>query len=175
MLTIPEQEEEFYQPSFFSLRGRIGRLRYVGYIGATFLISFLVAIVAGVLLGYLSSLKLKIEPKTLGIIANIVVWIPTFCVIIVMSSRRFNDLGQTGWQTLWNFVPVVNFFLMLFLAFSSGNSYPNKYGAQPMKTSWVFLGGAVILPISVVVGMAAFTVNAMQKYTAQVKQSQVHP
>ncbi|MFV0431587.1 MAG: DUF805 domain-containing protein [Alphaproteobacteria bacterium] len=47
---------------------------------------------------------------------------------IALTVKRLHDIGITGWATLILFIPVVAFFLSLFLLFCPGTKGENSYG-----------------------------------------------
>lgn len=51
--------------------------------------------------------------------------------VFSLSARRFHDLGKSGWLSLLMLIPVVNFFVWLFLLLAPGKSGSNLYGTQP--------------------------------------------
>ena len=50
---------------------------------------------------------------------------------VSLSIRRYHDLGKSGWNVLWYFVPLANIIFCLSLLFVSGDEKENQYGAPP--------------------------------------------
>ena len=48
-----------------------------------------------------------------------------------MSAKRWHDLGQSGWLSLLLLIPLINFFVWLYLVLAPGKSGSNAYGSQP--------------------------------------------
>jgi Predicted membrane protein len=57
------------------------------------------------------------------------------CLLFMLSlgSRRFHDLGATGWLSLLLILPGINFIAFIFLLFKRGNKEINKYGEESPK------------------------------------------
>ncbi|MDT8447048.1 MAG: DUF805 domain-containing protein [bacterium] len=49
-----------------------------------------------------------------------------------MAIKRFHDLGNSGWLALLILVPVINFFVYLYLLFARGMYGENAYGPDPL-------------------------------------------
>src|SRR5438552_3225578 len=47
--------------------------------------------------------------------------------------KRFHDFGQSGWNSLWFFVPFVNIYFGFKLAFFRGDQGDNAYGPSPYR------------------------------------------
>jgi uncharacterized membrane protein YhaH (DUF805 family) len=45
--------------------------------------------------------------------------------------KRFHDLGSSGWMVFWLFVPIVNIWFIIKLAFFKGEMKDNRYGMNP--------------------------------------------
>jgi len=107
--------------SFFSSDGRLRRSTY-------FLRSLLLGI-PWILMYSIMSTTHDDESTmflTLGlIVVTIVVWIQTI--------KRLHDLDQSGWLSLLQLIPLVNFVFGLYLLFSDSNKGPNKYGEDPKR------------------------------------------
>lgn len=52
---------------------------------------------------------------------------------IALAIKRFHDLDKSGWWILLMFIPIVNFFVQLWLLFGSGTPGTNKFGEAPVK------------------------------------------
>ena len=63
----------------------------------------------------------------LGILYVLIIYIN-----IVSNIKRFHDLWKSGWYTLLVFVPFVNLFVFIWIAFFRGTQGPNMYGPDPL-------------------------------------------
>ena len=98
---------------FFSPRGRIGRSVFaLSLLGTTF--------VQGILAS-LSSLGFR----PLGILGLVV-----FYALIVLSIKRFHDMGKSGWLTLLYLVPIVNIFIFFLQLLFEGTEGPNRFDEE---------------------------------------------
>lgn len=55
--------------------------------------------------------------------------------VVTMSIRRFHDLGKSGIWAFLLFIPIINFFVVLYLLFCRGSDGPNEYGDDPLNYS----------------------------------------
>ncbi len=163
VLSEPATGNAPYQPKFFSVHGRIGRLRYLAYsFTAMFVLSFAIGALAGVLMPALSGGK---AGDGAGLIVLALINIPLVAIGIIITKRRFNDLDLSGWWSLLMFVPLINLIAWLYLMFGSGTEGPNRFGPPPSKNSVLVMIGGLMLPIVFVVGiLAAIAIPAYQQY-----------
>ncbi len=80
-----------------------------------------------VLFGLVSTILLIWVPF-LGWIYALAVLLPTVAVAV----RRLHDRDQSGWWAIAWFLPLVNWALLIYLAFP-GTSGPNRYGPDPLQ------------------------------------------
>ena len=156
-----------YQPKIFSFHGRIGRLRYIAYIWA----SYLFFIPAVFVVGLLSKSGAISEEITLTILG--LAYIPALIFFFTLMKRRFNDLNMSGWMSLLILVPVANLFIGLWLLFGKGTEGKNNFGAMPVKNSiGVKLTAWLLLMIPVLGILAAIILPAYQDFVERAKQSE---
>ena len=138
----------------FSAKGRIGRVRYIGYsVGMTMLMGFA--------LGILSALLGKIAGPNLAAIVVVASYVAIFVVMMLLTIQRAHDFNASGWLALLAIVPLVN----LIFWFIPGTDGENRFGSQtpPNGTGAVVL--ALILPLVFIVGIvAAIALPAYQQY-----------
>lgn len=131
-----------YEPQIFSIKGRIGRLRYLAYSMLGFLAYIPMLAVVGV-----SSLD---DPSNLGVLSGVVMALSYIVILVwtfILARRRFNDLNMTGWLSVTMLVPLLNLIPVLALLFMPGTKTSNKFGARPAanSTGVKIAAGAVIL------------------------------
>jgi curved DNA-binding protein CbpA len=51
----------------------------------------------------------------------------------IQTIKRLHDLNNSGWLSLLQLIPFVNFVFGLYLLFSDSNKGPNKYGEDPKR------------------------------------------
>ena len=65
-------------------------------------------------------------------IVNIAIGIVVFIASLAVGARRLHDIGKSGWWQLLHLVPIVGPLLVLYWAFTPGDSAKNKYGVNPL-------------------------------------------
>ena len=156
--------ESGVQPvKLFSAKGRIGRLRYLAYGLAGYLLMLLIAIAFGAVAGALGKGS---AAATLGLLATI----PYFIFIILLTIQRSHDMDWTGWSAILAFIPLVG----LIWIFNAGSKGGNRFGAPPPPNTTLVKIGGLAFPFIMVVGIiAAVALPAYQDYTKRAKAAQV--
>ncbi len=59
-----------------------------------------------------------------------------YCLFVLLPGlavcvRRLHDLGKSGWNICWGFIPLVGGILLLVWACTEGQQGENKYGPDP--------------------------------------------
>ena len=101
---------EQFKTLFFSPKGRIGR--------GVFALSLIGTAVFQGLIVSLSSRGLA----PLGLLALVAIFAQ-----IMLYIKRFHDLDKSGLFTFLTFVPVLNFFVFIYLLFFEGTEGPNRF------------------------------------------------
>jgi uncharacterized membrane protein YhaH (DUF805 family) len=145
----PDSEEEYGDIKVLSAQGRIGRVRYIGYsFGLTFLIAMLIALVSAASPG-------------LGVVVAGVGYIALLVVQVLLTIQRSHDMNVTGWLCLISLIPLAG---LIFL-FAPGTRGENNYGKPPPPNTTGAVVLACILPMIVIVGIvAAVAIPAYQDY-----------
>ena len=144
-----------YDPKVFSVKGRIGRLRYLAYN----LLGFLAYLPAIAILAM--TFSTNGPGSTFGVVTTVITGISyllAFIWMIIVSIRRFNDINMTGWLSITMFVPVINLIAGLALLFAPGTNTSNKYGPRPVANSTgvkLAAGLAIFFFIALTVGVIA--------------------
>ena len=157
-LSQPMNDGQTYEPRMFAMRGRIGRLRYLAY---SIVLNILMLVVGGILVGILASMSFAVD------LLAVLLYIPSIIVSLVMAIRRLNDMNQTGWLSVLILVPLVNFFVGLWLLFGPGTHGSNRYGPAPSPNTTavkVLAWGGLAFGVVLVVIVAAVAVPAYVKY-----------
>ncbi|NWD49763.1 DUF805 domain-containing protein [Pseudomonas gingeri] len=129
----------------FTIKGRIGRLRYLAWsMVATFIAIIAVAVIAIVLSGS------NFAGISLALIA-----LAVFIVVTVqIAIQRLHDIGWSGWLWLLTLVPFVGSVFPFVLMFYPGNAGANQYGAPPPPNSTA----VKVLSVLAVIGIVAIIV-----------------
>ena len=65
-------------------------------------------------------------------IYNLVVFIPTLAVVV----RRLHDVGKSGWNYFWFFLPIIGWIMMLVWLCREGEHGPNRFGPDPKEPAY---------------------------------------
>jgi len=160
---VAETITEYQALKFWSARGRIGRVRYLGWV----MVAGLIGMFA---IGLLSAILLPLLGK-----GAIVVMLAGYAVItlfgVLALIQRSHDMGWSGWTVLLALIPLVG----LVWLFKPGTPGSNHYGAPPPPNStgvivaaWLTLGLPIIIGI-----LAAIALPAYQQYTVRAKAAQM--
>ncbi|MEJ1383648.1 MAG: DUF805 domain-containing protein [Candidatus Sedimenticola sp. (ex Thyasira tokunagai)] len=171
--SVEVEAEEYYQPKFFSVSGRIGRLRYLAYVSAMYLLIFTLMVPIMGSSALLGSGQAETVTGITGILVILAYIIITVFTIVCMK-RRLNDLNKTGMLALLVFVPLANFLLAIYIIFFRGSEGPNRYGPAPTANSMGVKALGLLLPIIAIVGiLAAIAIPAYQGYVEKAQQAQM--
>ncbi|MDR3481589.1 MAG: DUF805 domain-containing protein [Burkholderiaceae bacterium] len=170
-LSEPGLNDETYDPQVFALKGRIGRLRYIGY---SWGLMFLCMMVCGTIFAVLMPTLMRGDGGKPGsgivLATALLVYSPVIAVSLIMAIRRLNDLDNSGWLSLLTLVPLINFFFGLYLLFAPGTTGRNKYGPMPSKNpSWIWI--VLIIPVFIaIIGiLAAIAIPSYRQYVNKAK------
>jgi uncharacterized membrane protein YhaH (DUF805 family) len=127
------------RPGMFSLRGRLGRARYLVYTLGSLVATFLCMLPAGYLLLWSGN-----AGRILYTVVSVVLFYGFLPFLFtVLTIRRAHDFGFGGWLALLLLVPVAN----LAFWFIPGKRGDNRYGTQPEPPSAIVTLAAVLLPV----------------------------
>lgn len=169
---------EFSTLKVWTLEGRIGRVRYLGWSMASVLISELFTgvitlLMAGVFFavpGRPAYVFVIVIGFILGFILRVVLWAP-------IGVKRLHDMNWSGWCLFIMMIPLVNFIFGLLMLFMPGTERRNDYGPPPppntagvVVLAWCW----VIAPIVLVGILAAVAIPAYQNYTQKAQHSAAH-
>lgn len=159
-----------YSPKLFALSGRIGRLRYLAYAFVYTLVFMLLAGIGAALMAP----SLEGGAAGIPVIPSIVLGLSGLLFVVMIISlgrRRLNDLDNSGWWLLLNFIPIVGFFFGLYMLLWPGTKGVNNFGVRPKPNSWAMIILALLLPVLVGV-MAAISIPAYQDYVQRAEAAQ---
>ncbi len=177
-------EIEFNESKWYSVSGRIGRLRYLAY---SVVFNLIVTIVT-LILAFVGTSELMINTTSL------IVSIPF--LMFIYPTRRLNDLGKSGWITLYVYIVcivfvalgfvsvdptimvaialIIYFIFYLYLIFAKGNPEENKYGNPPRPNQWYHWVLALVIPVLSIIGiLAALALPAYQDYTERAQAAKI--
>jgi uncharacterized membrane protein YhaH (DUF805 family) len=152
-----------YQPvRFWSAKGRVSRLQYLGYLMG----GYLLLIPAGFVLGALgAAVGMGKSASLLGALLSI----PYVVFSILMLIQRSHDMDWSGWTCLLAFIP----FVALIWIFKAGTPGENRFGAPPPPNTTKVKILALLLPVVAGIGIvAAVALPAYQGYVLRAKAAQ---
>lgn len=152
-----------YDPSIFSFRGRIGRLRYLAYnVGLNLVMSVVMVPIMGVSAftgGDMAAMG-GVSMILLGILYTL-----SLVITIMYGKRRLNDLNRSGWFMLLLIIPLINLFLIIYMLFFRGTEGDNNYGSEAVPNTIgvkiLGIGGIIIFALSFVGIVAAIIIPAL--------------
>ena len=154
--------EEFQEVRFFSAAGRIGRVRYLGYLmGTYFLFGLAVGLIAAVGAG------LGMRDNNLLLVPFGIAYVGMLVTGTMQAIQRCHDCDKSGWWILLMLVPLLNFFFILYLTLMPGADGANRFGARPVPNSIGVVILACILPLSIIGILAAVALPAYNQYVAR--------
>ena len=163
--------EATYQPKVWAWKGRIGRLRYLAYLFAISIINMVPVTILMGLLGASGALKGSMDAIA-GI--SVLLYLPLLVFSFVLAKRRFNDTNRSGWLALLLWIPLVNFFVSLYLIFAAGTDGANDYGPAPAPNSTIVKAVGFLFPVIFVVGvLAAVAIPAYHDYVQKARAASV--
>ena len=155
--------DETYEPKVWAWKGRIGRLRYMAYLFGISIVNMVPVMVLMGILGATGMMNGNVEAVT-GL--SVLLYLPLLVFSFVLAKRRFNDTNRSGWLSLLLWIPLLNFFVSLYLVFAAGTEGANDYGPAPSPNSTIVKVVGFIFPFIFVIGvLAAVAIPAYQAYS----------
>ncbi|GHU14671.1 hypothetical protein FACS189441_4860 [Betaproteobacteria bacterium] len=146
-LRAHEDDGGYCELDFISLEGRLGRLRYLAWSMAMWLL-LIPVIMVGIFL------YTKFPP--LAILGAVVVGILVIAFNFTLTFRRLHDIDMSAWWILLTFAPPVSNFFVLFLLLKAGDDGDNDYGPPPPPNSTgviVMAAGMLLLMALAIFGL----------------------
>lgn len=138
--------------NIWSAKGRLGRVRYIGYtVGLGLLINFAAGILAG-MLGAGAAPFIMVTGMAAGVLIH-----------GLLSIQRAHDFNATGWLAILAFIPLVNFIFW----FIPGTDGENRFGHKTPPNTKLAIALACIIPFIMILGIvAAIAIPAYQTYVS---------
>ncbi len=160
---VYDGDDDVQPVKLFSAKGRIGRLRYWGYLLTLYLLCLVLAGILGGIAGYTGHMAMS---SVLGVVAMV----PYFIGIVLLSIQRSHDMDWSGWSALLALIP----FVALVWIFKRGTDGRNRFGAPPPPNPLLVKIVAWIVPLVAVIGIvSAIALPAYQSYTQRAKAAQI--
>lgn len=147
--------DEYDEVKLFSVSGRIGRVRYIGYTVG-------ISLLAGIVGAFLGTV-------TFGV-GLIVAYLCIFVITIMLTIQRCHDFNTTGWLSILGLVPLV----CLIFWFIPGTDGANNYGNKTPPNTALGIVLCCIVPFIAVIGiLAAIAIPQYQTYVERAKAAQM--
>ena len=119
-------QPEDLRAMLLTYQGRLNRKPYILYSVGIWFLMLILNVVADVLGDSRSSVALLVAFALY--LAVLALCVPS----VMLTIRRWHDLGKSGWFSLLLLVPLVNFVVGLYLWVKKGDDGPNQYGEDPL-------------------------------------------
>ncbi len=116
----------------FSTKGRITRTTYWLFGLGYFILSIIAVSIDFMLLGGFGVLEQQTPPRFFGIFTAILGLVGFFPALAI-QIKRLHDRDRSGWFLLLNFVPLLNLWVGIEIAFLPGTIGQNQYGPDPRQ------------------------------------------
>ena len=148
---------------FFSVSGRIGRLRYIAYGVLMYVVLLLCSAI-------LAAVLAQVAPSVAVLVAALP-WLAIIVLGFMLTIQRCHDFDSTGWLSILSLVPLVN----LIFWFIPGTDGPNRYGPPtPPNSAAVIVGALAVIVLVPLIGiLAAVAIPAYGDYTHRARVSEV--
>ncbi len=162
---------EFQPMKVWGWRGRIGRLRFLGY-GTVAYLFYMLAVMAVTAMSMRGERSTEAGDGSSAI--GLAIWlllVPYLVFVALVTIRRSHDMGWSGWMSLLAFIPLVG----LIWIFKAGNLGANAYGSPPPPNTFgVKLAAFGLLGVFFIGGiLAAIAVPAYHDYVKRAQAAQI--
>lgn len=114
--------------NYCNFRGRASRSEFWWWSLFTFIIAFAFGVCQGIFIG------LQGDESILSKCFSYLQWvwdIAIFLPSLGLLFRRLHDIGKSGWNVLWSFLPVVGTIILIVYMCTNSQMAENKYGEVP--------------------------------------------
>ena len=145
-----------------SIHGRFNRSSYIAWFGLLHILVSVAVIAISVFFGILNLNTLHLSQRAMTSISGFgeVAYLILSCFylygIAVIIIRRFHDRNKTGWFILLCFIPVIQFFTMIYLLLARGDQQANRFG-YPRSSTFIEKIVCWIMIIFFILGLFAST------------------
>jgi uncharacterized membrane protein YhaH (DUF805 family) len=160
---VLDEQDEYGPIRIFSLKGRIGRLRYIGY---TIGLTLLLYLILGALFAALSTAVDKETRDTFLALIPLLGFFFMLVVHVMLTVQRCHDFNVTGWLSLlllFPFVPLVFWII-------PGTQGSNDFGLRPPPNRGMAVVVVLLILLTVIGVLAAIAIPAYQGYAARAHQ-----
>jgi len=152
--------DEYGEIKLFSPRGRIGRVRYIGY-------SMGLTILTWIVIGIIAAIVSQIDQSAL-VLVIVVGYVAVLVIQFLLTIQRAHDMNVTGWLSLIWLLPLGVFVFW----FVPGTRGENDYGRRPPPNTALVVILTCLVPIVFIGVLAAIAIPAYQDYTLRAQVSE---
>lgn len=154
----------------FSVKGRLGRVRYMGYLAALLLAVWLGSALVGVLAAVIMpSHKGAVPPLMIAFM--VLLYVATTVGGFMLAIQRIHDFDTSGWLSLLLLVPIINGVFGIALWFIPGTKGSNRFGKQTPSNGVGVTIMAIVLPLFLVAYIGIISAIAIPAYQQYVKRA----
>lgn len=156
---VADPIETYGEVKALSTKGRLGRVRFIGYSMA---LSFLIMIPV---------LLISIVVGPLAPFVMIIGYVALMIVQFMLTIQRCHDFNASGWWSITYLVPLVGLLFWII----PGTDGPNRFGNKtPPNSGGVILLALLPVVIVPIIGiLAAIAIPAYQQYVQRAQAAQV--
>lgn len=121
--------------ALFSFEGRINRGTFWKVFVLTIVGVVAAGVIAAIMIPKLADPAAGVETgdNTTALVLIVAVYIVVLWTSLATQVKRWHDMDKSGWMVLLNLIPVVGFFVFLYLGFNPGSQGPNRFGTAPVR------------------------------------------
>lgn len=159
----PAAPTQYGQLHPFSARGRLGRLRYIGYsVGLGLLVNLLTVGWSGVVVALTPN---EAASRSIALGGFLVLMALAAALSVLLAIQRLHDFDASGWWSGFALVPLANMAFYLVLLIMPGTPGANRFGAPPPPNTTGVILLALVLPLVFILGViTAIAIPAYQEY-----------
>ena len=156
------EPEEYAEVRVFTVKGRLGRVRYIGY-------SMGLGVLSAILMGGLGALAATLPDSAGGLLvgtATVIIYLGNLVLLVLWTIRRVHDFNLSGWFCIVFIIPLINLVTWII----PGTGGENRFGLRPPPNGAGVILLACLVPVVMVVGIvAAIAIPAYNDYTVKAK------
>ena len=122
-LTFSESLSVCFSKKYATFTGRARRSEFWYFYLFNMIISFSLNILMSAFMG-----------SSMYMVMMVILWLYSLAVLVpnlAVTVRRLHDIGKSGWNFLWVFLPIIGVILLLIWLVKDSSKGENKYGASP--------------------------------------------
>ena len=113
--------------NFATFSGRARRSEYWYFVLFSMIVSAVLGIFSKQTPTEIAGQTVMITQNKLLSLYNLIVFLPSLAVVV----RRLHDVGKSGWNYLWIFLPIVGWIMILVWLCREGQHGDNRFGPDP--------------------------------------------